>query len=181
MTATGDGLTARTASARVLVRGGTDEQTGEALTAAVAAERVRWCAALVRGLAARLAGEHWSAADVAGLASGMDAAGRPLPKMAWMALRRLGWCVVPPDGITVNDPIMRMAQEQAGRLLRSAAWRAGLTSAITATWPQDPGKRTAGEWEAVRPAVSGGEHLHAHATPPREPIPSKAPCLTEDH
>src|SRR5258708_31141117 len=78
MATAGDGVTARTASARVLIRGGTDEQTGEALTAAVAAERVRWCAALVRGLAARLVEGHWSAADVAGMASGVDAAGRPL-------------------------------------------------------------------------------------------------------
>jgi hypothetical protein len=42
----GDGEAARTACARVLARGGTDEKTGEVLSAAVAAERVAWCAAL---------------------------------------------------------------------------------------------------------------------------------------
>ncbi|TYC08450.1 transposase, partial [Micromonospora sp. MP36] len=52
-----------------------------------------------------------------------------------------------------------MAQEQAGRVLRSARWRAGLTSGVLATWPADPRKRTAGEWEQVRRAVPGGEHL----------------------
>jgi hypothetical protein len=106
---------ARTACARVLVRGGTDEETGEALTAAAVAERVEWCAALVQGMAARLVAGHWSPAGLASLASGEDAAGRALPAMAWMALRRLGWGTAPPDGVTVNDRIIRMAQEQAGR------------------------------------------------------------------
>jgi hypothetical protein len=59
------------------VRGGADEKTGEALTAAVAAERAEWCATLVKGMAARLAGEHWNAADLQALASGTDDAGRP--------------------------------------------------------------------------------------------------------
>ena len=76
-----------------------------------------------------------------------------------MALRRLGWGAAPPDGVTVNDRVIRMAQEQAGRILRSACWRASLTRAVIATWPADPGKRTAEEWEAVRAAVPGGEHL----------------------
>ena len=159
--AAGGGVAARTACARVLVRGGTDERTGEALAAAVVAQRVGWCIALVRGMAARLVDERWNAADVAGLSSGADAAGRPLPKMAWMALRRLGWGAAVPEGVTVNDRVIRMAQEQAGRLLRSAAWRAGLTGAITATWPADPGRRTPEEWDAVRAAMPGGEHVPA--------------------
>jgi hypothetical protein len=76
-----------------------------------------------------------------------------------MAARRLGWDAVRPAGITVNDRVMRMAQEQAGRLLRSAAWRAALTGAIVTTWPADPGKRTPEEWDAVRAAAPGGEHV----------------------
>jgi hypothetical protein len=78
----------RTACARVLVRGGTDEKTGEALSAATLAERVAWCAALVQGMAARLTAGHWNPADVESLASGRDGAGKPLPAMAWMALLR---------------------------------------------------------------------------------------------
>lgn len=153
-----DGEAARTAGCRVLVRGGTDEETGEALSAGVVAERAGWCASLVRGMAARLLAEHWNAADVTALASGRDEAGRPLPA-AWTAVRRLGWAVTVPDGVTVNDRIARMAQDQAGRLLRSACWRAALTDAVLATWPEQPGKRTAGEWDAVRGAVAGGEHV----------------------
>jgi hypothetical protein len=150
----GDGETARTACARILVRGG----TGEALPAAVVAQRVGWCAALVRDLAAGLLGEHWNAADVPVLASGRDRAGRPLPAQAWTAVRRLGWAAPVPAGITVSDRVVRMAQE-AGRLLRSAAWRAALTSAVLAAWPARPEERTPAEWDAVRAAVPGGEHV----------------------
>ena len=153
------GKAARTACAQMLVRGGTDEKTGEALTAAAVAERVSWCAALVQGMTARLVAGHWNPAGLASLASGRDAAGRPLPAMAWMALRRLGWGTAPPDGVTVNDRVVRMAQEQAGRALRSACWRDALTRAVTGTWPADPGKRTPEEWDAVRAAAPGGEHL----------------------
>ena len=154
-----DGEAARTACAGVLVRGGADEKTDGHLAPAVVAERVIWCAALVRGLAAGLLEGHWNAGDVRALASGRDDSGRPLSAQAWMALRRLGWGAVPPDGIVVNDRVMRMAQEQAGRLLRSACWRAALTSGILETWPAEPLKRTAEEWDAVRAAVPGGEHV----------------------
>jgi hypothetical protein len=128
-------------------------------TAAAVAERVAWCAALVKGMAAWLTAGHWEACDLRVLASGRDGLGRPLPPQAWMALRRFGWGADPPGGVTVNDRIIRMAQEQAGRILRSACWREGLTRAVTATWPADPGKRTAEEWDAVRAAAPGGEHL----------------------
>jgi IS605 OrfB family transposase len=153
------GAAARTACARVLVRGGTDEKSGEALSAAPVAERVAWCATLVQGIAGRLVADRWNPADLGTLASGRDAAGRPLPSQAWMALRRLGWAAVPPDGVTVNDRIARMTQELAGRTLRSACWRDALTRAVTATWPTDPARRTPGEWDAVRAAAPGGEHL----------------------
>ncbi|WP_307520694.1 transposase [Streptomyces umbrinus] len=80
-----------------------------------------------------------------------------LPSNTWMALRRLGWTVKP--GAKVNDRIVRMAQEQAGRTLRAAKWRADLTAGILKTWPADPKKRTADEWDAVREAVPGGQFL----------------------
>ncbi|HEY2269757.1 MAG TPA: hypothetical protein VGI96_44570 [Streptosporangiaceae bacterium] len=112
-----------TACAPVLVRGGTDEAAGEVLLAGTVAEQVSWCAGLAREMTARLVEEHWNPADVRALASGRDAAGQALPKQAWMALRCLGWSVSAPDGVYVNDRVARMAQEQAGRLLRSAAWR----------------------------------------------------------
>jgi hypothetical protein len=144
----------------VLVRGGADEKTGEVLSAAMVAERAGWCAALVQGMAGRLVAGRWNPADLETLASGEDGAGKPLPARAWMGLRRLGWAAVPPDGVKVNDRIARMAQELAGRLLRPALWRDALTTAVTGTWPAaGPARRTPAEWDAVRAAVPGGEHL----------------------
>jgi hypothetical protein len=152
---------ARTASAPVLIRAGADEETGEAVTPAVIAERVGWLAALVRDMTARLLEEHWNADDVAVLASGSGPDGRPLPSMAWMALRRLGWDAGSPAGVKVNDRVRRMAQEQAGRILRSACHRAALTAGILQAWPAQPGKRTPAEWDAVRAALPCGDHLPA--------------------
>ena len=154
-----DGTAARTACARAVIRGGIDEATGGVVTAGVLAGRVGWCAALVSGMAGGMLASHWNAGDVAALAGGVDAAGRPLPVAAWMALRRLGWAAQVPEGITVNDRIVRMAQEQAGRTLRSARWRQELINAVLAAWPADPLNRTKKEWEAVRGAMTGGDRL----------------------
>ncbi|MER6477548.1 hypothetical protein [Streptomyces filamentosus] len=59
----------------------------------------------------------------------------------------------------MNDRIVRMAQEQAGRMLRSVKWRADLVAGVLAMWPADPDRRTPAEWDAVRAAIPGGEHL----------------------
>jgi hypothetical protein len=146
------------------------EKTGEELSAAVLAQRVGWAADLVSGMAAELLAEHWNAAEVDALGAGEDVSGRKLPAKAWMALRRLDWTVSPPDPVKVNDRIVRMAQEQAGRALRSAKWRADLTAGVVATWPADPAKRTSEEWDAVRNAVPGGGYLPSspsrHGAPP---------------
>jgi hypothetical protein len=143
----------------VLVRSGVEEKTGELLPPAVVARRVRWCADLVGGMAAAVLAERWNASDVARLASGVDAGDQPLPSNAWVALRRLGWTATPAEGLKVNDRVVRMAQEQAGRTLRSARWRADVTAGILKTWPADPRRRTPAEWEAVRDAIGGGRDL----------------------
>ncbi|MER5183473.1 zinc ribbon domain-containing protein [Streptomyces sp. NPDC002896] len=154
-----EGETARTACARAVLRTAVDEKTGELLPPRVLAERVGWVAGLVSGMAGALLAEHWNTSDVDLLASGEDAGGRKLPSNAWMALRRLGWTTAAPAGVTVNDRIVRMAQEQAGRTLRAAKWRADLTAGVLATWPADPAKRTGEEWDAVRVAVPDGQFL----------------------
>ncbi|MET7728381.1 zinc ribbon domain-containing protein [Streptomyces mirabilis] len=153
------GEAARVACARGLLRAAVDEKTGESLSGGVLVERVGWAADLVSGMVAALLADRWNAADVDLLAGGEDAGGRALPSHAWMALRRLGWTVGPAEGVRVNDRIVRMAQEIAGRTLRSAKWRADLTAGVLATWPAAPAKRTAAEWEAVREAVPGGWSL----------------------
>ncbi|MGW7516819.1 zinc ribbon domain-containing protein [Streptomyces sp. NPDC054796] len=154
-----EGETSRTGGARGLLRTAVDEKTGELLSAAVLAERVGWVMDLVSDMAGALTAEHWNAHDVNVLASGEDAGGRKLPSNAWMALRRLGWAVAPPKGVTVNDRIVRMAQEQAGRAVRSAKWRADLAAGIHASWPADPAKRSPDEWDHVREAIPGGTCL----------------------
>ncbi|WP_406737834.1 hypothetical protein OG365_11745 [Streptomyces sp. NBC_00853] len=106
-----EGETTRTVCALGQLRTGVDEKTGELLTASVLAERVGWTVDLVSGMSAALLAAHWNAADAGVLASGVDGGGRRLPSNAWMALRRLGWAVVPPEGVRVNDRIVRMAQE----------------------------------------------------------------------
>ncbi|MEU8260393.1 zinc ribbon domain-containing protein [Micromonospora sp. NPDC048999] len=136
-----------------------DEGTGEVLSRAVLARRVGWCADLVAGMVGALIGEHWNAVDVELLASGVDSGGRRLPSNAWMALRRLGWTATVPAGVKVNDRIMRMALEQAGRVLRSVKWRADLTAGVLATWPADPRRRAPMEWDQVRASIPGGEGL----------------------
>ncbi|MFC9646801.1 hypothetical protein ACFTZF_51795 [Streptomyces mirabilis] len=151
--------TSRTACARGMLRTGVDEKTGELLTSAVPAARVGWAAGLVSGMAGALMAGHFNACDVDQLASGEDAAGRKLPSHAWMALRRLGWTLTAPEGVKANDRIARMAQEQAGRSLRSAKWRADLATGVPAAWPADPKKRTTQEWDQVREAVPGGQFL----------------------
>ncbi|MGW2937923.1 zinc ribbon domain-containing protein [Streptomyces sp. NPDC001156] len=155
----GKGEMPRTACARALLRRAVDEKTGERLSLSAVTLRVGWCADLVSNLAAALLAEHCNTGDVDVLASGVDAGGRELPSNAWMALRRLGWSAAPPEGVKVNDRIVRMAQEQAGRALRSAKWRADLTAGVVAAWPIDPSKRTPREWDTVRAAVPGGKNL----------------------
>jgi hypothetical protein len=113
-----DGETTRPACAPCLLRRAVDEHTGEPLSASVLAQRVSWAADLVAGMAADLVAAHWNTTDVDVLAAGEDADGRALPSNAWMALRRLGWTVTAPSGVRVNDRIVRIAQEQAGRTLR---------------------------------------------------------------
>ncbi|MFF4271104.1 zinc ribbon domain-containing protein [Streptomyces sp. NPDC001536] len=155
--------TARTACARGLLRTGVVEKTGEVLSAAALAKQVGWAADLVTRMTADLLAAHWNATDVEALASGVDAEGRALPSNAWMALRRLGWTAGPPEGVRVNDRIVRMAQEQAGRLMRSVKWRADLTAGVLAAWPADPVRRSPDEWDAVREAVPDGRHLPSGA------------------
>jgi hypothetical protein len=153
------GETARTACVRVLVRSGVEEKTGELLPPAVVARRVAWCADLVAGMTTDVLTARWNASDVARFASGVDAGDQPLPSSAWMALRRLGWVARPAEGLKVNDRVVRMVQEQAGRTLRSVQWRADVVAGILRTWPADPERRTPAEWEVVRDAIGGGRDL----------------------
>ncbi|MFE1307934.1 hypothetical protein [Streptomyces sp. NPDC058755] len=152
----GEGEVQQVAAACARALRGVDATTGEQLDEAALVARAGWLADLVEALAAGVVGEHWNGADLARLASGTDALGGSLPSQGWMALRRLGWAVTVPAGVYVPDRVVRIAQEQAGRVLRSAWWRAEITAALLATWPADPARRTEAEWEALREALPEG-------------------------
>ncbi|MCJ0870543.1 zinc ribbon domain-containing protein [Streptomyces sp. AP-93] len=140
-----------------------DTVSGEVLNTAALGERVRWLTTLVESMAAGVIGGHWSRAELDLLASGVGPSGERLPSNAWMALRTLGWTATVPEGLYVPDRVRRVAEEQAGRVLRSAEWRAELVDAVLTTWSVggDPMKRTDEEWAALREACPQGTAVPA--------------------
>lgn len=160
----GAGETARVACASASAFRGLDTVSGEVLNAGVLAERVGWLTSLVESMAAEVIAEHWRRADLDLLASGKALSGEKLPSNAWMALRTLGWSATAPDGVYVSDRVRRIAEEQAGRVLRSTHWRAELVQSILTSWPQanpDPMRRTPEEWEMLRAACPEGAGIPA--------------------
>ncbi|GGL09557.1 transposase [Streptomyces flaveus] len=160
----GDGETARVACAPAMAFRGLDTTTGEVLGAGGLGDRVGWLTDLVEEMAAAVIGAHWTRAEVDQLASGRAPSGEKLPGNAWMALRTLGWTAAVPDGVYVPDRVRRIAEEQAGRVLRSAQWRAQILDAVLATWPTahpDPMRRTPAEWDALREACPDGQAVPA--------------------
>jgi hypothetical protein len=162
--ALGEGETERVACASAAAFRGLDAVSGEVLGAGALAERVGWLSALVESMAAEVIAVHWSRADIGLLASGRAPSGERLPSNAWMALRTLGWAAVAPQGVYVPDRVRRIAEEQAGRVLRSARWRAQILDAVLATWlasNPDPMRRTAAEWDTLRAACPDGAAVPA--------------------
>jgi hypothetical protein len=123
-----------------------DEQ---AVLAAVVSERLVWLAQMVRAEARSRVAEVWAAQAV-------SAIGDSHASHAWVALDevygRRSW---PPDHLHASDRVRRMANEVAGRTLRSAARQIGLLEAVLpAILPQavfislDPKSRTPLPWPA---------------------------------
>ncbi|WKX07169.1 zinc ribbon domain-containing protein [Streptomyces sp. NL15-2K] len=160
----GEGETERVACASASAFRGLDAVSGEVLGVDALGNRVGWLTALVESMCTSVTGARWNRPDLARLASGKDRSGVRLPSNAWMALRMLGWAATVPEGLYVPDRVRRVAEEQAGRALRSAWWRTQITDAVLATWPTgnpDPMRRTAGEWEALRAACPDGQAVAA--------------------
>jgi len=158
------GETVRVACASASAFRGLDAVSGEVLGAGALAVRVGWLTDLVEAMAAGVIAEHWRHTDLDLLASGRAPSGEKLPSNAWMALRTLGWSATVPAGVYVSDRVRRIAEEQAGRVLRSAHWRAELVAGVLVSWPvdnPDPMRRTPGEWEALRAACPDGTGIAA--------------------
>jgi putative transposase-like DNA-binding protein len=138
-----------------------EEVTGESVSLRLLVERVGWLAALTRQMTAAVVATHWDDMDLATVGSGVGPDGRALPVKGWMAIRRLGWAAVQPEGVYVSDRVRRVAEEGAARTLRLAVRRRAIVHAILETWPVDPGRRAADEWAALQerlpPGVSKAE------------------------
>ena len=133
-----------------------EDATGELVPARLLAERVALLAALTQHMTAAMVAAHWNDGDLATLGSKIGPDGRALPAKGWMALRRLGWACVAPEGIYLPDRVRRVAEEAAARALRLAVHRRAVVHAIVGSWPADPRRRTDGEWAALRGRLPQG-------------------------
>ena len=145
---------ARTACARVLVRAASTRGPGRRFPRrwwrSGSAGVLTWCPAWPRGCSPPTGTRPtWTCSRRVGTG------GRPLPSKAWMALRRLGWAVVLPAGIRSTTGSCGW-RRSAGRVLRSAAWRAAPDRRGPGDLARQPGRRTPEEWDAVRAAAPGG-------------------------
>ncbi|MGW6158862.1 zinc ribbon domain-containing protein, partial [Streptomyces sp. NPDC055144] len=139
------------------------ESSGERVGQGLLFERVGFLAELSQELTGALVASRWDEDSLDVLAGGVDERGEGLPSKGWMAMRRLNWPreVTPWAGVYVSDRVRRGAEEYAARTLRLALHRRAIVSAVLASWPADPRRRSEAEWAALRgllPAgVSGAE------------------------
>ncbi|MER5182631.1 zinc ribbon domain-containing protein [Streptomyces sp. NPDC002896] len=134
------------------------EGSGERVGQGLLFERVGFLARLSQTLTGALVASRWDEDSLDVLAAGVDERGEALPSKGWMAMRRLSWPqeVRPPAGVYVSDRVRRGAEEYAARTLRLAVHRRTIVTAILATWPADPRRRTEAEWAALRKLLPAG-------------------------
>jgi hypothetical protein len=175
-----------TATVTCTAFGAVEEVTGELVPARLLAERVGLLAALTQHMTAVVVAARWNDGDLATLGSRVGPDGRALPAKGWMALRRLGWASVAPEGVYLPDRVRRVAEEAAARALRLAVHRRAVVHAIVGSWPADPRRRTDGEWAALRGRLPHGvddaeirnrtRQIRAYTTDHGGRLPA---CLTE--
>jgi hypothetical protein len=134
------------------------EGTGERVGQRALLERVEFLAELSRELTGALVAARWDEGWLDVLAAGVDERGEALPSKGWMAVRRLNWpqALTPPAGVYVPDRVRRGVEEYAARTLRLALHRRSIVAAVLAAWPDDPRRRTEGEWAALRKLLPAG-------------------------
>ncbi|WP_327243481.1 zinc ribbon domain-containing protein [Streptomyces sp. NBC_01320] len=134
------------------------ESSGERVGQGLLFERVGFWARLSQELTGALVASRWDEDSLDVLAAGADERGEALPSKGWMAMRRLDWpqAVTLPAGVYVSDRVRRGAEEYAARALRLALHRRTIVTAILATWPTDPRRRTEAEWAALRKLLPAG-------------------------
>jgi len=127
---------------------GTEQHASLALQERDLHRRVVALVGLVDSMTTNMLEDHWNKADLARLASGVGPDGRDLPSNGYVAMRRLGWTANAPLAVVVSDRVRRMAEESAARTLRLGVYRQQIVSGLMESWPEDPKRRSADEWEA---------------------------------
>jgi len=152
------GVAGLMATATCTAFSGVLEGSGERVGQGLLWQRVGFLAELSRELTGALVASRWDEASLDVLAAGVDERGEALPSKGWMAMRRLDWpqTVTPVAGAYVSDRVRRGAQEYAARTLRLALHRRSIVSAVLATWPAGPRRRSEAEWAALRKLLPAG-------------------------
>ncbi|MFF1570919.1 zinc ribbon domain-containing protein, partial [Streptomyces sp. NPDC058293] len=134
------------------------ESSGERVGQGLLFERVGFLAELSQELTGALVASRWDEDSLDVLAGGVDERGEGLPSKGWMAMRRLNWSreVTPWAGVYVSDRVRRGAEEYAARTLRLALHRRTIVSAVLASWPADPRRRSEAEWAALQKLLPAG-------------------------
>jgi hypothetical protein len=125
-----------------------EAKTGVKISTKSLVERAGWALDLADEMGMTLLQECWDEEHLARLAKGVDGQGRKLPSKGYVALRRLGWRVVPPDGVRVNDRFLRVVEENVARSLRLTLHRKVILEEVLKTWPKTH-KRSSEDWAAL--------------------------------
>ena len=135
-----------TRTVRVPIPDGVLDTTGEAVPAEVLAQRFRWLDGIVAPEIRRRIAEVWAAKAVTAI---LESKGH-----AYVAMGRVyGDLPWPPDGIHASDRVRRMAEEGAGRALRSSSRQLSIIDAIL------PHMSPIAVWENLSAADRQKSHL----------------------
>jgi hypothetical protein len=97
--------------------------SGEIVSPSTVAERLRWLAQIVQAAAESRISQAWNDQAVSSIS---DHGGH-----AYVAMERAyGKSIWPPEGVHASDRVRRMAEELAGRTVRSAARQIGILEAV---------------------------------------------------
>ena len=106
--------------------------SGEVIEPVVLRQRATWLNTIVVTEAQKRVQEAWEHRSVQRIVA------KKMPSHAWVAMERAyGKPAWPPAGVHASDRVRRIAEELAGRTLRSAARRLGILTALIPHWIPD--------------------------------------------
>jgi hypothetical protein len=111
---------------------GTACEGGKVIEPEVLRQRTKWLNAIVVAEAQKRINEVWKYRSVQRMVA------KGMPSHAWVAMEKAyGKPTWPPAGMHASDRVRRIAEELAGRTLRSAARRLGILTALIPHWVPD--------------------------------------------